>query len=1542
MAALVDLLLEGKITPDNLLSWLDGAHVDGVLEELSSLRAEFVPVFLNFLRDQSRNVVKDSVSTSGSSLVKGANSVRVTKYISPGKSSSCRPHPRRHGSLLKAKTLNFSDSPPKDVCGGGGSESHIPELSQLLRESDLSPSSPRHGCWTEYSNSCTSTPRHGKGYKESSRTPQHRGRKQGGDSEMKHSEQRLSLGDFLSPEVKMTNKKKSPLTRHVGGSPGLRSGTGMETNWTKNHHDSLPILDLSDQEAFPVVGVTPPPSGKQQKRRINPTRVTPSSSRRGGRGVVMGSRAVFGEPQSCAPTSPFLQQQENGTTTLEMERELLRQERLRRQGGETGVGERAGDVRSGDGHCNQDSQPLLPKATDKAPEMVEAILELVTKREIIDVLSRVYAKLLLHNMAPNIMVELYFLMQLLTVRVALGMELDKKPEEENGGESDLEIITRESYLATIHNCVYFAVQVLLLVWDLVSQLDRGTLQLLSEHPRVICFSTEFHGCLLSHLKTPFQPPVVLQAKSPIANVSFQTDTDTRNNFPSDQAFNIFRKQRDLFYEMLRIWEGSHLTPGWSFSYALGPRINQMLSFHSTPTNYAHFARLFQSQLLTMCTGDQACPFKQQDAEDLGFLTTLRVHQPGKYQRLYERLVTPSKFGGPCPAPTFPGAQDFFRAFLVTADSPAFNCHLRDVLTSEILIVSEQKLVISETEEGGPPDSLGRGEARAAVLRLRLLAKFLGLLEFLPYQTSERLPENVTAYQVALRSRVKPPINLCEVLRHSVQTRQLVVCIPWMVELLSMVDPVALHSRHYLTVIMALIAVFKLLYVSRPQIKQSVCISCSTFSSPSQPTFSPSSALFLKFALGWLFDLPNFPDGLFFAEPCEADIDQQEYNLTLATLSASYTRPCACCLRLTTAPHHDLLPTTIEDPLNTLGTPSKQKCHGYSMSPTKTPSKFLSVGMLASPLVTPNKSSDVEAITELSLSLDATDFVDHQMLTICCPFVSELKNLLSEWHVGQGGQGRSGNSYRKITPLSTPACSTSPNRTNKDLQLQLEDNFFHNQPSSVQKTTDFAAERISSNIIKMVRTQVLPKLRDSVHLQIRQLVDDQLQASPLLLSPISPGASDQAGGGQRDLTEQVERRVRELGQWMTGEVREKCTQLTQQHCSSEHVLPALSVLLPPDLPAKGMEVCRKVVSRMSQEKVVSWSQTHLTSAVFIKELTPDAEKIVRQAQKAAGLLNNSLQVSTTTTNNDSITSNPESSDAGAVALDTSLPPQPQTPLSPTDFVLTSPVHQMRAARRKVVPAIPTEVTVSPAKEHDVNTPSPSVVLTSIKLLLCDLTSTPASDLLSVVHEERVWMAVKDVRNTLTRRQDVTVAVLRALETLTIDLAVAVAVCLPAFMTSELQEAFVCLWKSRNDMGTEGNISMEGAEKCEAGSSGASENSGILPAPSSLGSLLCPRTVMLVAQNPSQEHQREAWCRLEEVTSLLLARHLLTPATLLDHCVPLLRHTWPQEILSGISSCIEGVSRRALGRPGCHDDPDLTQMLEWVGWVCRQMDDLGDDL
>lgn len=58
------------------------------------------------------------------------------------------------------------------------------------------------------------------------------------------------------------------------------------------------------------------------------------------------------------------------------------------------------------------------------------------------------------------------------------------------------------------------------------------------------------------------------------------------------------------------------------------------------------------------------------------------------------------------------------------------------------------------------------------------------------------------------------MSLCGALRRCAALGQLVVGVTWVVELLSMVDPVALHSYHYLTVVMVLREVLRLLHVDR--------------------------------------------------------------------------------------------------------------------------------------------------------------------------------------------------------------------------------------------------------------------------------------------------------------------------------------------------------------------------------------------------------------------------------------------------------------------------------------------------------------------------------------------------------------------------------------------------------------------------------------------------------------------------------------------------------------------------------------------------------
>lgn len=67
----------------------------------------------------------------------------------------------------------------------------------------------------------------------------------------------------------------------------------------------------------------------------------------------------------------------------------------------------------------------------------------------------------------------------------------------------------------------------------------------------------------------------------------------------------------------------------------------------------------------MCKGhrDHSTPGDAPDADLLGMVGADSL---GKLKRLQERLIQPQALSGPCPPPSFPGHQEFFRHFLQTA------------------------------------------------------------------------------------------------------------------------------------------------------------------------------------------------------------------------------------------------------------------------------------------------------------------------------------------------------------------------------------------------------------------------------------------------------------------------------------------------------------------------------------------------------------------------------------------------------------------------------------------------------------------------------------------------------------------------------------------------------------------------------------------------------------------------------------------------------------------------------------------------------------
>lgn len=225
------------------------------------------------------------------------------------------------------------------------------------------------------------------------------------------------------------------------------------------------------------------------------------------------------------------------------------------------------------------------------------LLDKITFTPQLDNLIKTYAFLLNNDFVLNLTSEVQFLISLLLSRQYTS-------ENPNDSDSEVQLISdtlenRRDVFKTVHNCVYFAIGALRTQSNLLRCLDRSTLKLLHENDRIRSFSPEFHEELLKlyHGKLEQIPEDIDTTQS---NVCFMSDTDNRDNFATDASFHAFRKQRDLFYEILRIWEENHHLSAWNFVAVLSGKIKTLLSLHNDPVNYRHFARLFKMQLLTSC------------------------------------------------------------------------------------------------------------------------------------------------------------------------------------------------------------------------------------------------------------------------------------------------------------------------------------------------------------------------------------------------------------------------------------------------------------------------------------------------------------------------------------------------------------------------------------------------------------------------------------------------------------------------------------------------------------------------------------------------------------------------------------------------------------------------------------------------------------------------------------------------------------------------------------------------------------------------------
>ena len=646
------------------------------------------------------------------------------------------------------------------------------------------------------------------------------------------SPQTLSLADFMAPMQRRGGGKNNKTPR----SPSkVKSSTPIEDHVVPRVANNLSVkmiqLDLSSADSFPEIGEP----AAIKKKRMKPTLLN-SNIDSEPVNPVFGQKTM--EITSGQTESPFMVEEvdKKNFDTREMVREI--------QSMTTPFKSLSGNK------MTPNKTPTLSRSNSViSTNLVIPSHHAVEKSEYLNLLATLYSYVFNNNLMPNFYVEIYFVIELLLLDVPQDYESRQKESS-------------ALYLSSIHNCVHFACQVISRTVELFVFLDKTTLRLLMDNSRISQFCPDLSEQLVEVYENKCIPSPLMvnranrshqsHANVSFLTVSFQSETDNRSNFPSNSSFHDFKKQRDKFYFLIRKWGENMKGKDVQFEAAFSVEVEKVMVMYQHPVNYYHFAKLWMAQLVAMCCGESLEDAQSDSSKSL--MTELKNIDPMKHKRLAARLVTPGRCGGPCPPPSFSGAAEFFRDFILVCNSPKFVRHLRDLLVSEVMRLNSIQLDIGEGSHGvSKEDSLGWEMTEAGgynevlvdqyqetLITLRILAKFLGFIESFPYYESSELSSAHVSVSVEVRSQTCMALDVARLVVEAMDSGRLVLTIPWVVEFLCQLDQAAHQLPYYSSLYTRLASIYQ------------------TRLAPASCLVSPHTAHFLSLYLGWLFEKKTFP------------------------------------------------------------------------------------------------------------------------------------------------------------------------------------------------------------------------------------------------------------------------------------------------------------------------------------------------------------------------------------------------------------------------------------------------------------------------------------------------------------------------------------------------------------------------------------------------------------------------------------------------------------------------------------------------------------
>lgn len=318
----------------------------------------------------------------------------------------------------------------------------------------------------------------------------------------------------------------------------------------------------------------------------------------------------------------------------------------------------------------------------------------------LDALIQVHSFIIETNLTINILSEISFLLKLINIGND-GLIISKPPPPQKGLNEQLSVgvnLTSDSnklqkfkhnlLLKTIPNCIYFALGVLSLQKNLLSLLDTTTIKVLLDSERLPSLNPPLYEFLRTILTTKLNLVSKYLSGSRVEaqignSVFYQEEHDTKQYYPSEKEFRIFKTQRDLFYSLLHQWEHQYLTSKPDKILQLDRKVHELITTLDHPINMTHLAKLFVAQLIISCNYDSAIP---------EFLSGI---DPKKLSKLQQRLVAPSNYSTEY---VFPGVQSFYRDFIVAAQfSVNFSEQLKVALIYELVNMDRESCVDEDFE-----------------------------------------------------------------------------------------------------------------------------------------------------------------------------------------------------------------------------------------------------------------------------------------------------------------------------------------------------------------------------------------------------------------------------------------------------------------------------------------------------------------------------------------------------------------------------------------------------------------------------------------------------------------------------------------------------------------------------------------------------------------------------------------------------------------------------------------------------------------------------